>query len=58
MKYDRYSYESRFGKKYDEPLKQILAKTQWYWDHDGTNLPGPNLPSNGYSPRHPEGDPF
>ncbi|MGZ4829198.1 MAG: hypothetical protein ACXV78_06095 [Candidatus Angelobacter sp.] len=35
MKYDRYSYESRFGKKYDEPLKQILAKTQWYWDHDG-----------------------
>ena len=35
MKYEIYGHKSRFGKKYDEPLKRILAKTQWYWDHDG-----------------------
>jgi len=36
MRYDYYRYKPRFGKKYDEPLKQILEKMQWYWDHDGT----------------------
>jgi hypothetical protein len=35
MKYYGYSHKSRFAKTYDEPLKQILAKTRWYWDHDG-----------------------
>jgi hypothetical protein len=35
MSYDRYLYRPRFGRKYDEPLKGILEKTQLYWDHDG-----------------------
>jgi hypothetical protein len=34
MKYDPHQYQSGFGGLYKEPLKQILAKTQWYWDHD------------------------
>ena len=36
MKYNRCQYKSRFIRKYDQPLKQILEKMQWYWDHDGT----------------------
>jgi hypothetical protein len=35
MNYDRYKYKIGFGGQYKEPLKQILAKTQLYWDHDG-----------------------
>lgn len=35
MRYDQYRYKPSFGKKYDEPLKRILEKTQRYWDHDG-----------------------
>jgi hypothetical protein len=35
MKYDRYQYQRRFGKENDEPLKRILERTQWYWDHNG-----------------------
>src|SRR6478735_4564583 len=35
MKYDRYKYKRRFGRKYNEPLKRILEKTRLYWDHDG-----------------------
>ena len=37
MKYDRYKYERRFSKKYNEPLKRILEKTRLYWDHDGVS---------------------
>ena len=35
MKYQRYIGRNWLGRRYDEPLKQILEKTQWYWDHDG-----------------------
>lgn len=35
MKYN-HSKSNWPGKKYDEPLKQILGKTQPYWDHNGT----------------------
>jgi hypothetical protein len=35
MRYDQYQYKASFGKKYEEPLKRILEKTQRYWDHDG-----------------------
>ena len=35
MKYDSYPYKLRFGRKYHEPLKRILEKTQLCWDHDG-----------------------
>ena len=35
MKYKSYRGGTWFGRRYDEPLKQILEKTQWYWDHDG-----------------------
>jgi|GEM_PF-2932101 len=38
MSYDRSLCKSRFGRRYDEPLKQILEKTQLYWDHDGIPL--------------------
>jgi hypothetical protein len=24
--------------KYKDPLKQIMAKTRWYWDHDGVPM--------------------
>jgi hypothetical protein len=33
MKYER--GRNWLGRRYDEPLRQILEKTQWYWDHDG-----------------------
>jgi hypothetical protein len=35
MIYKPYRGGTWFGRRYDEPLKQILEKTQWYWDHDG-----------------------
>ncbi len=35
MKYHSYPYKPRFGRKYQDPLKRILEKTQLYWDHDG-----------------------
>jgi hypothetical protein len=35
MKYDRYKYKRRFGRKYNEPLRRILEKTRLYWDHEG-----------------------
>jgi hypothetical protein len=35
MIYDRDLSRSRFGRKYDQPLKQILEKTQLYWDREG-----------------------
>ena len=35
MKSDGYRYQLRPGRKYGSPLKQILANTRPYWDHDG-----------------------
>jgi Putative transposase/Transposase zinc-binding domain len=35
MTYDCPRDRNKFGRKYDEPLKQILAKTRRYWDHRG-----------------------
>jgi hypothetical protein len=37
MKYER--GRNWLGRRYDEPLRQILEKTQWYWDHDGVPPP-------------------
>ena len=34
MRYDD-RCNRRFGRKYDQPIKQILDKTQLYWDRDG-----------------------
>jgi hypothetical protein len=36
MRYDPYRCKKlQFGRKYEQPLKQILEKTRLYWDHDG-----------------------